>query len=145
MKKNSSKRKKSKQKLAYLKQIVYLRGNLYNMPEAILSGSRDSLVEDHWEIMALLLKQKGINLTPKERSILTAITKTSVLGLLTKGVRGKVRRILSLAPAAFSNHTGRLKEKGLLIEEAGDLRVHPKILPTFPNEFKIKLHAREED
>jgi len=114
------------------------------MPEAILSGSRDSLVEDHWEIMALLLKQKGVNLTAKERSILAAITKISPLGLLTKGVRGRVRRLLSLNPAAFSNHTGRLKEKGLLIEEASDLRVHPKILPSFPSEFKIKLHAREE-
>lgn len=115
------------------------------MPEAILSGSKDSLVEDHWEIMALILKQKGINLTPTERKILAAITKSNPLGLLTKGVRGKVRRVLSLNPAAFSNHSSRLKEKGILVEEAGDLRVHPKILPSFPSEFKIKLHARQED
>lgn len=114
------------------------------MRESILSGTRASVIEDHFEIVGLVVKQRGITITPKEKKILAAIAESNDLGLLTSGVRNKIRRQHGFSPAAFSNHTARLREKGLLIEEAGDLRIHPKILPEFPSTFQLKLHARAD-
>lgn len=115
--------------------------------EKIISGGRDEVVKTYYELVAVVTRAVARSdkspITPTEVSILSIIAAHNRQALLTKGVRGKIQRALNLSPAALSNHLRRMKDKKLLIEEAGDLRTNPRIVPSGSDVFKVTLHETQ--
>lgn len=112
--------------------------------EKIISGQRDEICKTYYEIIAVVTRAIAKNdkspITPTEVQILAIIATHNRQALLTKGVRGKIQRTLNMSPASLSNHLRRMREKNLLIEEAGDLRTNPRIVPKGSDIFSIKLN-----
>jgi DNA-binding MarR family transcriptional regulator len=114
--------------------------------QKVISGDRTTVVRAYYELVAVLAKAasgaKQNAITDKEVSILTSIAVyNKATFVLTPGVRGKIQRSLGLSPSALSNHLGRMRRKNLIVEDSGDLRINPLIVPADgPYLFKITLN-----
>ncbi len=113
-----------------------------------ISGNRETVVRTYYELVAVIAKaSSGSNqsaITDKEVSILTSIAvhnKSSFV--LTPGVRGKIQRTLGLSPAALSNHLGRMRKKNLIVEDSGDLKINPLIVPSDNGTYLFKITLNE--
>lgn len=98
----------------------------------------------HFGIVSVLLPDE-FALTPTEINIMSSFMDCSQSGLVTTGTRKLVRGRLKLSESNLSNHLKRLKEKKYIIEEAGDLRVNPKVVPSSLDrqEYKIAVHVNQ--
>lgn len=119
----------------------------FKMKQEIINGTRAEIYPLYYKLIGFILNTKfdKVVITDREIDILCRIAMLSPMGLVTKKTRAAVRRgIYKMSAQNLSNFLSRMQEKGLIIEEAEGLRIHPKIIPSQDNVFKITLNVRED-